>query len=610
MTEPKSNSARAPRERTPKLLVLRSKIGCRISAKSFESTRSERGKKVMRRYGNIAVLISLAIVGASRVPQAQGAALGSIRGFIKDGAGEPLAGAIVFVLGEPVAPAKSEKPIKQLKTDDEGKFIATGINPGRYVIKAAAAGYKAVEVSALVKANKATIFDSILLRRSETLADETLENSDSKYAARALKRTIFHFDDQKKYQKEDSRILADAVTETHGYVSAFFQSAPSDMRGASFAGTNFAVSQQVEKIGHLLVSGQVGQGIGAPQRLQALTSINAGDRHQLSVALGYGRLLVAAPGIESKLGQVSVSATDTWQIRGPFIIVYGVEFARFTEGASGVSILPRFGIAADAGPRTKLFAGFVPGSSSDTQAQITSETGEVIFPEQKPVAVASLPSGLSEPRPDRSFRLQFGGEQILSENSSIELMAFVDTISGNGVGLLAIPIDGEHAASQGLRAYDQNGGAKGVTVVFKHKLGKAFNGCIGYAFGEGQQLDARGISDPASLFARGFFHVITAKVDGHFVRTGTRISTIYRLSSGRAVFGIDPFQGKISTYDPNLSFLVSQELPTFNLIPGQLSAVLDVRNLLDQQASVNDDQQELISIRFHRLVRVGVALRF
>ena len=34
-------------------------------------------------------------------------------------------------------------------------------------------------------------------------------------------------------------------------------------------------------------------------------------------------------------------------------------------------------------------------------------------------------------------------EQILSDKSSIEMMAFFDTVSGHGVGLLAIPVETE-----------------------------------------------------------------------------------------------------------------------------------------------------------------------
>ena len=59
-----------------------------------------------------------------------------------------------------------------------------------------------------------------------------------------------------------------------------------------------------------------------------------------------GKYVVQAIGGErqsapSSLGQVSISATDTWQVSGPVLVVYGLEFARFAERGSASSILPR-----------------------------------------------------------------------------------------------------------------------------------------------------------------------------------------------------------------------------------------------------------------------------
>jgi hypothetical protein len=99
-------------------------------------------------------------------------------------------------------------------------------------------------------------------------------------------------------------------------------------------------------------------------------------------------------------------------------------------------------------------------------------------------------------------------------------------------------------------------------------------------------------------------------VDANFVRTGTKISTVLRVAPEQAVFAIDPFQGQISTYDPNISLSFAQDLPNFSFIPGQWQAIVDLRNLLDQQASVSDERQEIVASRFHRLVRVGLSLRF
>jgi Carboxypeptidase regulatory-like domain len=553
-----------------------------------------------------------AIVYAS-VPARAAVPLGSIRGCIVDGRGNPLVGAAVLVLAESEE-SKSDKVIKRANTDNEGKFIAAGITPGHYRVKAAADGFKPVELPAEVRPNKATVFDSILLRRINTLAEETNLNSDSKYAARGARSTIFHYDGTQKTptetQGDQTIALTDRAPEIHGAVNMFAQTtASSSAEPASFIGANFAVSEQIGKDANLVISGQVGLGDGAPQRLEALTTAHAGDRHRFAVALGYGRFTFSRRAGLPRLGQFSVSATDTWQVSGPVLVVYGLEVARFSEGSSGTSILPKFGLAVDATPRTRLSAALTPGSSSDAQSRVNLESGEIEFAEPKPVVVSSQPGASPEPVVDRSYRLQFGGEQILSDKSSIEMMAFFDTVSGHGVGLLAIPNENEHAEPL-LQTAEQSGRTRGVRVVYHRRLNNVIDGSVGYAFGEGQRFDARGITEPANLFSNGLFHVFSARINANFIRTGTKVSTVLRLAPEQAVFAIDPFQGQLATYDPNFSVSFAQELPSPGFIPGQWEAVIDLRNLLDQQASVADDRQEMVASRFHRLVRIGLALRF
>ncbi len=563
----------------------------------------------MRQATRMLALATIATIAYASVTAQAAAGRGSIRGVVMDASGSPLIGAAVLVLADAEA-AKEDKIVKRASTDADGKFTAAGIVPGRYRVKAEAEGFNPIEIAADVKPNKVTVFDSIQLLRVTTLSDQTRLNIDSKYAARRARGTIFHYDESKKdpvVADADSNTVAltSRTSELHGAVNAFAQSTASASPDvSSFAGSNFALSEQIGRDASLVVSGQLGYGTGAPQSLRALTTTHLSNRHRVSVAMGYARFTFSRHSAAPRLGQFSVSATDTWQVSGPVLVVYGMEFARFAERGSGTTILPRFGIALDAGARTRVFAGLMPGSSNDIQSRVNLESGEIEFSEPKPVSLAG-----GQPVMERSYRLQIGGEQILSDKSSLEVMAFLDTISGHGVGLLSIPNEATQSDPV-LRTEEQTGRTRGLRVVYHRHVSKVIDGSVGYSFGEGQQLDSRGITTPANLFSNGLFHVVSAKVDANFAGTGTKVSTVLRLAPGQTMFAIDPFQGQISTYDPNISISLTQELPSFGFIPGQWAAVVDLRNLLDQQTSIVDDRQELIASRFHRLVRVGLALRF
>lgn len=564
----------------------------------------------MKHASRLWALVAIGVVLSASATAQASAAKGSIRGLILDPHGNPLAGAAVLVMAED---AKAAKVVKKASTDNEGKFVAANIVPGRYRVKAAADGFKPVEIATDVRPNQVTVFDSIYLRRTNALTEQTSLNTDSKYAARGARNVVFHYDEYNpnptEAKSDDVIALTNRTPEMHGVVNTFAQATASDTAETlPFFGANFAISEQIGKDANLVISGQAGVGTGAPQKLQVLTTAHVGDRHRFAVALGYGRFTFSRHGSVPRLGQFSVSATDTWQVAGPVLVVYGMEFARFSEGASGTSILPRLGIAIDATRRTRLSAALVPGTSNDLQSRVNLEAGEIEFTEPKPVAVMNATNAEAQPVMDRSYRLQFGAEQILSDKSSLEMMAFFDTVSGHGVGLMAVPNDAQTQPE--YRAIEQAGRQRGMRVVYHHHLNKMIDAALGYAFGEGQQLDERGITEPAHLFRNALFQVVSAKVDANFVSTGTHVSAVMRVAPSQAVFAIDPFQGQVATYDPNISVMLTQDLPNIGFLPGQWQAIIDLRNLCDQQGVVSDERQELVASRFHRLVRVGLSLRF
>ena len=157
-----------------------------------------------------------------------------------------------------------------------------------------------------------------------------------------------------------------------------------------------------------------------------------------------------------------------------------------------------------------------------------------------------------------------------------------------------------------------NGAARGVRVMLNRRLNGHVTASAGYSFGRGSRLDNAPIDSitPAQLFRGGFFQVATAKLDLDFTeQTGTRVSTVIRLSPSAVVFAIDPFAGRMSVYDPNINVYVTQELPNFGL-PMRWEALVDVRNLLNQVLGSEDGGVQLASARARRTLRGGLAFRW
>jgi hypothetical protein len=134
------------------------------------------------------------------------------------------------------------------------------------------------------------------------------------------------------------------------------------------------------------------------------------------------------------------------------------------------------------------------------------------------------------------------------------------------------------------------------------------NAAAGYSFGRGQRLSSGIPADPSRIFESGLFHSLFGQLTADF-GTGTNVRTVFRLSSQATVFAIDPFQGRLAIYDPSLSILVTQNLPTLGL-PFHAQAIVDARNLFDFQTGLFGDEGGLRVNSQRRALRGGILVRF
>jgi hypothetical protein len=318
----------------------------------------------------------------------------------------------------------------------------------------------------------------------------------------------------------------------------------------------------------------------------------------------------------TSLDQISVSATDSWQVFRPLLVIYGFDYSRFIGAVNERdSVLPRFAVQYSPSSRLRMSVAATPGSDQrlNSLESFNSENIQAPF-ESAPTEVADSES----PILDRSQRFEFGVERAIGEgNSSIEASAFYDMISGHPVGLLALPLE---ASPETQATFQQvahqitamNGAARGFRVMFNRRFNSHVTASAGYSFGRGARLNDAPVSTitPSQLFRSGFFQVATAKLDIDFTEeTGTRVSTVIRLSPTAVILGIDPFAGRMSVYDPNINVYVTQELPSFGL-PMRWEALVDVRNLLNQTLGAEEGGLQLASARARRTMRGGLAFRW
>lgn len=539
--------------------------------------------------------------------------LGVIKGMVRDSAGGPIADATVAIFR-----AGTSKLLKQVRSAADGSFLAR-ILPGTYTVLAVAEGFNPVTLASIEVSRASQLNYGFKLERSgsgNTLPEKRRDRNNPKWNIRAaqISRSIYQNSEGAVPVEESGSV--DVTIETSESVSESSRRQGQTVVESYFAGSdsgsnaslNVATLIPLTENAEIVFAGQLGIGRRAPQRLETQLKYRPSDDHQLRLNTSFGNL--GSFGIENQermLSQFSAQATDEWKVREGVILVFGVDYSRFVGAGDDYSLSPRLGLQFDLNAKTRFRAAYTPQTEERTWSRaIELEDAEVVFREPAVMQDFVIESG--KPQMNKSRRFEFGIERVLDNRSSVEANVFFDTTFSRGIGLTSLPFDSLDPAEFREFTANQQGNSQGLRVIYSRRLNGQFSAAAGYSFGIGQKLSDQGISSPADLFQNDLFQSFFGQFEAD-LRTGTNVKTIFRLSPQATVFAIDPFQGRLAIYDPSLSVLVTQNLPTLGL-PFHAEAVVDARNLFGFQTGVLGDEGSLRMNSQRRALRGGILVRF
>jgi hypothetical protein len=591
------------------------------------------------------ILLALSVLCTASAPQVYGSsgsgngsrALGTITGSVRDSQGNPLAGAVITLLKEGASAI-----VKETRSAADGSFHAR-IAPGRYSVRAIADGFnEALFNSVQVRASDEVVYHFNLERVGQgcTAPEKRRDRDNVRWRIMATQSRRSILQEQQGEDEDLKRVLgiideaaeADEALTNQESATALnsensegkhlprmqgvvetYAAASANSSTPAYAGMNFAFNVPTSNQVDLIFAGQTGTGRGATQRLETTARVQASERHRVSLSFGADQLGAASflknMSDHGALGQVSLRAVDEWVVRDSIVVVLGLDYTRFVGASTADSLSPRLGFQIDANARTRVKAAYAPGGEErDAQHTIGFEGQQITFkqPTRGPVAFVDGRAVM-----ERTRRFEFGVERVLDNESSLEATAFFDTTSNRGVGLLSKPLsafNNENGEAL-INVANQQGAARGMRVVYTRRVSRILNASAGYSFGRGQRLSTEGLTNPSALFQNGFFQSAALQM-GADLGSGTHVHTVFRFSPKATVFAIDPFAGRLAVYDPSLSIMVTQDLPSFGL-PLRAEAVIDARNLLDTQTST-DDAETLLQLNSaaRRSVRGGISVRF
>jgi hypothetical protein len=558
--------------------------------------------------------VSIPETPAKVVVQNQGG-LGVIKGIVRDEAGKPIADAMVAVLR-----AGTSKILKQVRSASDGSFLAR-IMPGTYTVLAVAQGFNPVTVSEVQVNRSAELTYGFKLERAgsgNTLPEKRADRSSPKWIIRSAnnRRSVYQNGEGEVPVDENATAKNEKVEESVGVndeeenetrrkgqsVVETFVADSGD--GGAFTGFNFATLQPLGEDTEIIIVGQTGTSKNAPQRFESTLKFRPSETHQLRVTTSAARL-GKIENSDEQLGQISFQALDEWKVREGVVLVFGVDYSRFFGASDDFSISPRLGLQFDLDARTRFRTAFTTQNEERTWSHaIELEDSSVVFRDQ--IAPPTIAFEDDKPAMNKSRRLEFGVERILDNKSSIEGTVFFDSVSGRGVGLVNLPFN--LLSAENTFVANQQGKTQGVRFVYSRRLNSILSASAGYSFGKGQKLSPQAVTNPAEVFENDFFQSFVGQLNAS-LSTGTKVKTIFRLSPEATVFAIDPFQGRLAIYDPSLSVLVTQSLPSLGL-PIRAEATIDARNLFDNQTNVSGEEGSLRLSSQGRILRGGISVRF
>ena len=538
---------------------------------------------------------------------------GSISGYVRNTAGVPQMGVSIEVLSASGQPQTTY-------TDAKGYFTLAGLAAGSYDIYASAPSFLstlredvvlAAGGSKVINVTLKTLFEAVSMLPPVKKTDS--DDDSWKWTLRSTaNRPVLRFDG-------DSAIVvekAEAGQPLTGTLALMAGAASEGYGSASDLGTAFNVEQSLFHTGTLGFAGDLGYGNGAPDGvISASYAHNTQDGFDQSVALIVRRF--SAPDTAPRGGALeavamsyangfSVGDLMDFQIggEGQAIEFLGREANAFRPSATadfhlGDNTILEYRYATSE-PTTRGSKGFdtAPADLTETSPRMSMMDGEPILENAHHHELS-----LSE-------RLGANKFQLAYYNDRVKDPALL------GVGDIDVP-SGDILPDVYSGTFNYNGGelrAQGVRFVYQRKLSNSVTATLDYAYGGVLELDQPNVNWSAvqgDLY-HGWRHTAALKLNGTIPHYKTRWIASYRWTSGATLVPVDLFNASAGQTDPFFNLFVRQPLPHFHCIPGNMEALIDIRNLLAQGyvPVIGPDGNTVYLVQSARSVRGGLAFTF
>ena len=568
--------------------------------------------------------ISMVLLGvlSAALPAYAASRPGKISGTVRDSAGVPQMGAAIEVHSAGLTAALLTF------TDAHGRYSVKELPVGRYQVKVSQTSFLPTlrenvslrpGAEVIVNLTLNTLFEAlqVLPMRGRTADDQ----DDWKWTLRSMaSRPILRVLDDgpvvvvsSNSPEGDRHALKARVEFLAGSTSEAFGSGPT---GA----TSFRLERSLFSSGTLSFGGHVGSGFDEPAVLRAAYSHQFSSGERPEVAITVRRF--ATQGIDNNrapLQALAVTFTNQTRLADFAELQYGSEYQSIQFLGRAAALRPFGTLDLHLSPNTvveyrysTLTPNLRPEKGFDSAPADLSESGPRVS------LIARAPYLESPHHQEVSISRRVG-------KSNFQLAGFADRLSHAALlGLGDNPADdasGAVLADPFSQNFTYNGGnftAHGVRAVAQHKFAPALTGTLDVAYGDALTLRSPslfvlGSTPPELAFSAARQASVAAKLSGHIPVSKTSWIASYKWhSGGHSLTPVDAYNVSAGEADPFFNLFIRQPLPSGSFLPGQMEALVDIRNLLAQGyiPVIGRDGHTLYLVQSARSIRGGVAFNF
>jgi Carboxypeptidase regulatory-like domain/TonB dependent receptor len=527
---------------------------------------------------------------------------GHILGEVRNSAGVPQMGASVALYN------RYDQEIRQVLTNESGKFVFDTLPPDLYSIRASLASFvpalrKNIAVVAgsenLLKINLASVFSTVELVPAAA-ARGTLMSDDWKWVLRASQATrpVFRYlpvGTGTSTSKTQTKVFSDVT----GLVRVSADDSDASQQGL---GTSFALSTRLNGAADVRVSGKVGYttGAGLPAgALRTTYSRTSGLGPQISFTVRQVYLPALAgsgapPSTDLVLRTAALSVNDSLRLTEHFLLEYGasLESASYLQRVNAVSPYGR--LTANVGKKSVVRVAFAEGTQPLALVSTSHEIPSTDL--NQDLALLSLLPRISlrsdRLRMEQAERFEAGYETV---RGSLKLAAAayredvrdgVATLVGDQSALPSgdvIPDFDSHNQIVDIGNYRRTGYAAGASQALGEHMEVSISaGYSGSVIAPSHVLNADDAPD-----LRGWLHKanrpwVTARLTATIPTTGTKLATSYGWSDYNSIAPTHLFlTSGFLQQEMGWNMSVRQPLPSFGtLSKGRMEAGAEIRNLL------------------------------